>query len=232
MLKLKLAVFLALALIAGQPAAGSLSIIATVGGGPMSGVNYLTFNDLALGDATQQVNSDVEISFTPDAGVVIGALSGRYARPWVSGGSGLNFGNQADGVNTTKYITSGKDGSPNVGANATLTFNRKQTYFGLLWGSVDLYNTLKFYDGNTLVGSITGGMVNPNAVGNQGLSGTFYVNVNSTVGFNRVVAVSSNYAFEFDNVAYGNAIPEPGSLLVWGALGLAGLGFTNRRRKS
>jgi hypothetical protein len=28
-----------------------------------------------------------------------------------------------------------------------------------------------------------------------------------------------------------NAIPEPGSLLVWGVLGLAGMGMTNRRRK-
>jgi len=98
---------------------------------------------------------------------------------------------------------------------------------------VDLYNTLEFFNGNTSVGSITGGAINATATGDQGINGTFYVNINSTLAFDRVVATSTEYAFEFDNVAYSaNQIPEPGSLIVWSVLGLsvAGAGWWRRRK--
>jgi hypothetical protein len=103
----------------------------------------------------------------------------------------------------------------------------------LLWGSVDLYNTLQFFSGNTLVGTIAGGAINATATGDQGLNGTFYVNINSDLPFDSVVATSSNFAFEFDNVAYSaSPIPEPGSLIVWTVLGLsvAGAGWWRRRK--
>ena len=34
----------------------------------------------------------------------------------------------------------------------TLTMPCAEKYLGLLWGSVDAYNTLSFYDGSTLIG--------------------------------------------------------------------------------
>ena len=68
-------------------------------------------------------------------------------------------------------------------------------YFGLLWGSVDNYNTLSFYNGSTLIGTITGADITPTATGDQGVNGTFYVNLVSTTPFDRVVATSSQYAF-------------------------------------
>jgi hypothetical protein len=45
------------------------------------------------------------------------------------------------------------------------------------------------------------------AIGDQGASGTYYVNINSTVPFLTVVATGG--VFEFDNVAYNPTIPVP-----------------------
>ncbi len=233
----------AMALTLCSSAFSSVVIFGAVGGSPPSGQNYVTFDALSLGGAGGiAMNTagslvplgSIAVSFNPDAQVVNGAASGLYAPPVLSNNNGLNFNSQANGVDTTNYITSGKDFSPNVGAKATLTFSAQQQYFGLLWGSVDLYNTLEFFNGATSVGVITGGMVNANANGNQGAGGTFYVNINSTLGFDRVVATSSNYAFEFDNVAYGlSQIPEPGSIAIWSAFAGLGLIFSGRRsRKS
>ncbi len=90
-----------------------------------------------------------------------------------------------------------------------------QKYFGLLWGSVDDYNTLSFYNGLTPVGSITGIDVLASPNGDQGVNGTVYVNINSDTAFTKVVATSSKYAFEFDNVAYSKEnIPDGGSTLA------------------
>jgi hypothetical protein len=130
----------------------------------------------------------------------------------------------------TKYLTTG------IG-QVTLQLDGYNQYFGLLWGSVDDYNTLSFYDGNTLLFNFTGLDVDGMANGNQGAAGTFYVNINSDTAFNKVVASSSGYAFEFDNVALAvnpirlpktGAVPEPGSLALLG-LGLFA-GIAARRR--
>jgi hypothetical protein len=87
---------------------------------------------------------------------------------------------------------------------------------------------LSFYDGNTLLFDFTGLDVTRLANGNQGVNGTFYVNITSDVKFDRVIASSSQYSFEFDNVALANTgtpsqeIPEPGTLALLGLGLLAG----------
>jgi hypothetical protein len=52
--------------------------------------------------------------------------------------------------------------------------------------------------------------------------------------FDRIVLVSTNWAFESDNHAFGNvttSVPEPATLVMFG-LGLMGLGVMARRRQA
>ena len=124
-----------------------------------------------------------------------------------------------------------------------------QAYFGLLWGSVDqqpnTYNVLRFFDGISLVGTITGldlaTFVGQNPSGDQGVNGTYYVNIISNTAstrFDKVVATSSQFAFEFDNVAYNASaesllpVPEPISLTIWGLGALGCVVGAYRRRKT
>ncbi len=199
---------LALCLSGMSPAtrAGGLTVTASVGGAP-TGVNYVNFDGVTLGGGGG-VSNGVTVSFTGDGQAVQGSSSGLYAAPYLSNGNGTLFGDSTNGPDATTYLTTG------VGS-VTLTLPGQEMYLGLLWGSVDSYNTLSFYNGANLIGSITGSDVSSNANGDQGVNGTYYVNINSTESFNTVVATSSQYAFEFDNVAYNSsAVPEPSSFIL------------------
>jgi hypothetical protein len=56
-----------------------------------------------------------------------------------------------------------------------------------------------------------------------------YVNISSTLPFNKVIATSTQYAFEFDNVAYNpTPVPEPTTMIA-GALLLLPFGASTLR---
>jgi PEP-CTERM motif len=215
---------IALALcVVGTSSVARAGIEVSVGGVP-NGVNYANFDDLPLGGAGG-TSGGISVSFGGDGQAVQGSLSGVYAAPFLSNGSGKNFNDPNDGPDTTTYLTTGT-------GSVTLSLPGEEKYLGLLWGSVDTYNTLSLYDGSTLVGTITGSDVTSNANGDQGASGTFYVNINSTTSFDKIVATSTSNAFELDNVAFNpTAVPEPSSIVL-GLLGGFGV-FTYRlmRRK-
>ena len=210
----------------------ALVIVSSVGGAPnVPGVTKWNL------DAPLVFPSKVaSLTLVGSAGLVTGSVSGQYAAPYLSGDNGTGFGpggtNQGNGLDATQYVTSGSTNA-NSNSRAEIAFNTSMQYLGLLWGSVDTYNTLTFFLGSANVGSITGGQVTPSATGDRGLNGTFYVNINSTQPFNRVVFSSSSFAFEFDNVAFAETpinpvpIPAAGWLLVSGLLGLLGV---SRRR--
>ena len=210
-------------------------VVSSVVGGSSTGAIEETFDSLVPGSsATTILPSGLVISSDGDAGPVSGNAFGIHAAPYLSGGNGLGFGpgggTQANGVDGTTYIF--VDGSGSV----TLAFPTLETYLGILWGSVDSYNSLSFYNGAALIGTVTGSAVMASGSGDQGASGTTYVNITTTGGaFDRVVATSGGNSFEFDDVAFNETIsptsalaadpvPEPTSLGLFG-FGLLGLGF-------
>ena len=213
--------------VASPVAQATLMIDSMVGGSP-SGVSYANFDNLPLG-AAGGTSGGIGVSFVTNGQTVTGAVSGLYAAPYLSNGNGGPFGDPNDGADTTKYLTTGT-------GQVILTFGASEKYIGLLWGSVDAYNSLLLYNGNSLVATITGSDVTNSANGDQGASGTFYVNINSTVAFNKVIATSTANSFEFDNVAYNPntvvvGVPEPstGIAAAMSALPL-GLVWLRKRR--
>jgi hypothetical protein len=210
-----LAVSLGLALVSTiKPAGASPFVITPSVAGPVTGAVYDNLNPGSAGPA---------VTFTGNAGYVTGASPYNYAPPVLSNGNGAMFGN-SNGVDTSQYIA--VEGA----ASAQFHFNSLQQYLGLLWGSVDSFNTLSFYNNATLIGSVTGTSVTAGATGDQGANGTYYVNINSSLPFNTVIASSSGNSFEFDNIAYATPVPEPASLTVFGT-GLLLLAFTVRFRR-
>jgi hypothetical protein len=191
----------------------TLTYIGSIGGAT-AGANLVNFDDLTPGSSSTATatgpSGSVLVSFTPDGQVAEGSQSGVYAAPYLSGLNGLGFNNPGvPGPDLTPFLTTGM-------GTVTLSFSSPENYFGILWGSVDPYNTLSFYGANGLIQSLTGTQVLAGANGNQGVNGTIYENIWSSVPYTSVVATSSQYAFEFDNVAY-SAVPEPTTIIA-GAL--------------
>jgi hypothetical protein len=157
--------------------------------------------------------------------IVTGSVAGYYAAP---------------AGDTTCYMAvpqNGSSGVATVDISALLAGSPKRAnYFGLYWGSIDTYNQLEFYMGNTLRAVVTGGQVLASfgIAGDQSASGSNrYVNIalSPSEAFDRIRFVSTNRAFELDNIAIRTApVPEPGTVgLLGGALALLAFG---RRRKA
>ena len=152
--------------------------------------------------------------------IVSGDLVNRYAAPYISA-TGLD--------DTTNYLSVPQDRNLDPDS-ITLTIPTDSNYFGLLWGSIDDYNSIAFFYDDVLVASFTGSDVAVPASGNQTEAATnTYVNFFDLPMFNSVVLTSTRYAFESDNHAFGT-VPEPSVLGLLG-VGLAGLGFAASRRR-
>lgn len=202
-------------------------------------IQYENFNGLSLGSNGGTTSTGIIVSFGNDGKVVKGSRNGLYAAPYLSNKNGTLFGDSQNKNDKTHYLSSGSTGA-HPGAYAKLVFPHQERYLGLLWGSVDTYNTLRFYNSgsvfnqNTLITSYTGSDVSQTANGDRGKNGTYYVNFNLDLPFKSVVATSSKPAFEFDNVAFSTQDPslvsEPDSLGLF-ALGLLMLGLGALGRK-
>lgn len=160
-------------------------------------------------------------TFSGSGVVVNGFATNQYAAPF--------FGPTPGNADTTNYLaTTGTE---------KITFGAEHNVFALYWGSIDTYNTISFYNGNTLVATFTGNAVLPPANGNQG---SFSTNADvefSNLGlFNTVVMQSTSAAFEVDNLQVGAAItstppvPEASTWMMM-ILGFFSLGFVAYRRK-
>ena len=139
----------------------------------------------------------VTVDTSTNQGIVQASSPGLYAAP-VSGGS---LGSPT--YWSAPYFSTG------VGT-ITLVFSAPQTYFGLLWGSVDsgaTSNTVTFanvVDGTvTPVATIDGDDIitatgSTSADGFQGYGGSYYVLLNDTIGtFNEIILGGTQVSFEF-----------------------------------
>ena len=169
------------------------------------GLNMETFDAVAAGSASNNgagsgnfdsASLGAHFSASGNSGIVNGS-SGATAAPFVGPLPGVR--------DTTNYLSIGANGTE------TITFTAEKNAFGLYWGSLDTYNTIKFYDGVTLVASYSGSDILPLfPTGNQGsFASNGYVQFSGLHAFNKVVLASSANAFEIDNISAGN-LPAPG----------------------
>jgi hypothetical protein len=179
-----------------------------------AGAVHETFDTLAT-----DANEALDLSYTGGA-LFSASISGITAQPPGSKGNFLSVG------------TSGNQNGP-IEVNLTAM---PAKYYGFLWGSPDGYNHVAFYNGDTLLKTLSGSDVftNPNPA--NGFQGAFpngqYFNAfaDGNEQITRVVFRSAGNAFETDNHAV-MAVPEPGTYAMLLA-GLGAVGFIARRRKA
>ncbi|MBF2000289.1 MAG: PTPA-CTERM sorting domain-containing protein [Synechococcales cyanobacterium M58_A2018_015] len=216
----------------------------------VSGAHVVTFNDIPVGTAIG--NNDVlpnppsALPFTlpngvatysaPEIGgrvgrVVVGNETGRFRAP-----GQVIVGNPPRDLdpalnNLTNYLTLG---SPLEPGPVTISFRgpARLNYFGLYLGSIDGFNSIRFFNGATQVARFTGGDL-LRALGDT-RSGrvTQYVNFfasNRSQLFDRIQLISASPSLESDNHAF-RVVPTPA--LVPAALGFAGAMLRKRKKEA
>jgi hypothetical protein len=110
-------------------------------------LNTETFDGVAPGAASnngagsgnfESAALGAHFSASGNSGIVVGSSS-VTAAPFVGPSPGAR--------DATNYLSIGSN------STETITFASEKNTFGLYWGSLDSYNTIKFYDGTTLVAS-------------------------------------------------------------------------------
>ena len=136
---------------------------------------------------------------------VSGAATDEYAAPvYTTAAQAKFFGQNTAGSDASQYL------SVFNGGTATLTFNTPQAYLGFQWGSPDNYNSVSFYNGDTLLGTVTGTEITA-PLGGIGGHPELYANFTATTDFTSVVFSSTGNSFEVDNIAHSALSVAPGA---------------------
>jgi len=183
----------------------------TIGGcaGPTAGYGSTT---CVAGATVVDFNGGSAPANFSGTGSVFSGTTGAWAEP---------AGDASDYLAVTTYNPSGVE---------DIRLSSVNNYFGMLWGSVDNYNSVEALLNGNVVGVVNGADVIAAGTnfGNQQASGSNeYVNMTFGTGYNEIKLITGNYNFEVDNLAFAN-VPEPGSFALLG-LGVAGL-IARRRR--
>lgn len=190
----------------------------------VAGARQYTFDNLTTGTLLNSVNANFG-----------GGITGTYTNIYIS------TPNAFGGSNQTNYMAIGAQSGTTT---ASVTFNQNLKYFGFYWSAIDNLNTLSFYNGTTLVATLTAAQLaaslnssyfcNPN--NNQDCGEKFaFINfyaTGSTV-FNRIVISNGNTSTGFENDTHAVrttlpptfngtfggdiTVPEPPTLGVTGA---------------
>jgi hypothetical protein len=213
---------------------------------PAQAISYTVQNGTYFSTQAGANTIDFGVSEPNNSGPVAGsAAAGDLVYSGSAGGVDYNYVDGALYNLTTSPITDitarpmgsagnfwsvGNNPASQVGPGVA-SFLSGLSYFGFLWGSPDAHNTVSFYDGQTLLGSFSGGAALDPADGNQAVAKYFNVFAGADEQITRVTFASSANAFETDNHAFVSAVPEPETY----AMLLAGLGLVGslvRRRKN
>jgi len=189
---------------------------------------------LSLATAAQ---ATVVTSVTPGLGTgmnfdsqPLGVISGSFSvGDWTfSAANNSQIKISSDSNGAQPYLTTGNYLSVLGGGTIDINFSARNT-ISFYWGSVDSYNSIKFF--NSITGDVvTGGMVSP-LLPNGCQTSTDcngYVTFTSDTPFTKVELSSSSNSFEITNIS---AVPEPTTWAMM-ILGFLGLGFLGYRKSS
>jgi len=217
---------------AGSANAASVTVIASSSqGAPNTGVN--TAN---VYGAAYQGNVPTGASFSVNPYVSGGSFGGQFKSP---------FANTADEANFSYFSVGGGFDAPQGTATSPVSLSLASGYASaatILWGSIDSYNKLEFFNGATLVGSFDGTFINGLLAALPQYNGTNFEKVAllqfrgfGPGGFNKAVFTSTQQAFEF-GLANGSLtpllspVPIPAALPLFGTA-IGGLYFLKRRQR-
>jgi hypothetical protein len=115
--------------------------------------------------------------------------------------------------------------SPGSGGSVTFAFSAAQRYFGFAWSSPDDLNRVQFYNGGSLLASMSGSQFR-SAAGLQSRAhiGTYAGFSFSELAFDRVVMTGgTNSGFEAGGVTFASTAPEVAPIPLGGVGGMVAL---------